>query len=117
MKRGWNVTRQIVWRQSEWFLVISGGFGMGGTGSMQMNAAQMQHQQLLRSQSGGMPGAGMTNSTQMQQLLSHQQQTLAMQQSNSQMSMQMQMSQTTSVNSVTNSGTGKISRYCCYTMK
>lgn len=88
-------------------LNISGGFGMGGNGGMQMNAAQMQHQ-LIRSQSGGMPGNNMTNTSQMQQLLSqqHQQQNLAMQQSNNQMSMQMQMSQTSSVSSVTNAGTG-----------
>ncbi|XP_017885930.1 neurogenic protein mastermind isoform X2 [Ceratina calcarata] len=91
-----------------------GGFGMGGTGGMQMNAAQMQHQQLIRSQQGGggggggIGGTGMANSTQMQQLLSqqHQQQTLAMQQSNNQMSLQMQMSQSSSVNSVTSTGTG-----------
>lgn len=85
-----------------------GGFGMGGTGGMQMNAAQMQHQQLIRSQSGGIAGSGMGNSTQMQQLLSqqHQQQTLAMQQSNNQMSLQMQMSQSSSVNSVSSTGTG-----------
>ncbi|XP_031772520.1 LOW QUALITY PROTEIN: neurogenic protein mastermind-like [Apis florea] len=85
-----------------------GGFGMGGTGGMQMNAAQMQHQQLIRSQSGGIAGSGMANSTQMQQLLSqqHQQQTLAMQQSNNQMSLQMQMSQSSSVNSVSSTGTG-----------
>ncbi|XP_076664615.1 neurogenic protein mastermind isoform X4 [Andrena cerasifolii] len=85
-----------------------GGFGMGGTGGMQMNAAQMQHQQLIRSQSGGIAGSGMANSTQMQQLLSqqHQQQTLAMQQSNNQMSLQMQMSQSASVNSVSSTGTG-----------
>ncbi|XP_043584789.1 neurogenic protein mastermind isoform X4 [Bombus pyrosoma] len=86
-----------------------GGFGMGGTGGMQMNAAQMQqHQQLIRSQSGGIAGSGMANSTQMQQLLSqqHQQQTLAMQQSNNQMSLQMQMSQSSSVNSVSTTGTG-----------
>ncbi|KOX71243.1 Neurogenic protein mastermind [Melipona quadrifasciata] len=85
-----------------------GGFGMGGTGGMQMNAAQMQHQQLIRSQSGGITGSGMANSTQMQQLLSqqHQQQTLAMQQSNNQMSLQMQMSQSSSVNSVNSTGTG-----------
>ncbi|XP_076231464.1 neurogenic protein mastermind isoform X2 [Calliopsis andreniformis] len=85
-----------------------GGFGMGGTGGMQMNAAQMQHQQLIRSQSGGIAGSGMANSTQMQQLLSqqHQQQTLAMQQSNNQMSLQMQMSQSSSVSSVSNTGTG-----------
>ena len=76
---------------------------------MQMNAAQMQHQQLIRSQSGGIAGSGMANSTQMQQLLSqqHQQQTLAMQQSNNQMSLQMQMSQSASVNSVSSTGTGK----------
>ena len=75
---------------------------------MQMSAAQMQHQQLIRSQSG-MAGSGMANSSQMQQLLSqqHQQQTLAMQQSNNQMSMQMQMSQTSSVNSVSTTGAGK----------
>nr|XP_012140842.1 PREDICTED: neurogenic protein mastermind-like isoform X2 [Megachile rotundata] len=81
---------------------------MGGTGGMQMNAAQMQHQQLIRSQSGGIGGSGMANSTQMQQLLSqqHQQQTLAMQQSNNQMSLQMQMSQSSSVNSVSSTGTG-----------
>ncbi|XP_012255781.2 neurogenic protein mastermind isoform X6 [Athalia rosae] len=85
-----------------------GGFGMGGAGGMQMSAAQMQHQQLIRSQSGGMGGAGMANSSQMQQLLSqqHQQQSLAMQQSNNQMSVQMQMSQSTSVNSVSSAGTG-----------
>ncbi|XP_043267905.1 neurogenic protein mastermind-like isoform X2 [Venturia canescens] len=85
-----------------------GGFVMGGAGGMQMSAAQMQHQQLIRSQSGGMAGSGMANSSQMQQLLSqqHQQQTLAMQQGNNQMSMQMQMSQSSSVNSVTNTGTG-----------
>lgn len=82
---------------------------MGGAGGMQMSAAQMQHQQLIRSQSGGMAGSGMANSSQMQQLLSqqHQQQTLAMQQGNNQMSMQMQMSQSSSVNSVTNTGTGE----------
>lgn len=83
---------------------------MGGTGGMQMNAAQMQqHQQLIRSQSGGIAGSGMANSTQMQQLLSqqHQQQTLAMQQSNNQMSLQMQMSQSSSVNSVSTTGTGE----------
>lgn len=86
-----------------------GGFGMGGTGGMQMNAAQMQHQQLIRSQSGGIAGSGMANSTQMQQLLSqqHQQQTLAMQQSSNQMSLQMQMSQSSSVNSVSSTGTGE----------
>ncbi|KAK1119801.1 hypothetical protein K0M31_012879 [Melipona bicolor] len=85
-----------------------GGFGMGGAGGMQMNAAQMQHQQLIRSQSGGITGSGMANTTQMQQLLSqqHQQQTLAMQQSNNQMSLQMQMSQSSSVNSVNSTGTG-----------
>ncbi|XP_078051979.1 neurogenic protein mastermind isoform X3 [Augochlora pura] len=85
-----------------------GGFGMGGTGGMQMNAAQMQHQQLIRSQSGGIAGSGMGNTTQMQQLLSqqHQQQTLAMQQSNNQMSLQMQMTQSSSVNSVSSTGTG-----------
>ncbi|XP_017759516.1 PREDICTED: neurogenic protein mastermind isoform X2 [Eufriesea mexicana] len=85
-----------------------GGFGMAGTGGMQMNAAQMQHQQLIRSQSGGIAGSGMANSTQMQQLLSqqHQQQTLAMQQSSNQMSLQMQMSQSSSVNSVSSTGTG-----------
>lgn len=88
---------------------LPGGFGMGGTGGMQMNAAQMQHQQLIRSQSGGIAGSGMANSTQMQQLLSqqHQQQTLAMQQSNNQMSLQMQMSQSSSVNSVSSTGTGE----------
>lgn len=83
---------------------------MSGTGGMQMNAAQMQHQQLIRSQNSGIPGGtGMTNSAQMQQLLSqqHQQQTLAMQQSNNQMSLQMQMSQSTSVNSVSSTGTGE----------
>ncbi|XP_070155733.1 neurogenic protein mastermind isoform X3 [Polyergus mexicanus] len=86
-----------------------GGFGMGGAGgSMQMTAAQMQHQQLIRSQNGNIAGSGMANSTQMQQLLSqqHQQQTLAMQQNNNQMSLQMQMSQTSSVNSVNVTGTG-----------
>ncbi|KAL6427985.1 hypothetical protein ACFW04_008411 [Cataglyphis niger] len=86
-----------------------GGFGMGGAGgSMQMTAAQMQHQQLIRSQNGNIAGSGMANSTQMQQLLSqqHQQQTLAMQQNNNQMSLQMQMSQTASVNSVNVTGTG-----------
>ncbi|XP_014478883.1 PREDICTED: neurogenic protein mastermind isoform X4 [Dinoponera quadriceps] len=86
-----------------------GGFGMGGAGGMQMTAAQMQHQQqLIRSQNGGIAGSGMSNSTQMQQLLSqqHQQQTLAMQQNNNQMSLQMQMSQTSSVNSVNATGTG-----------
>lgn len=88
--------------------LVPGGFGMGGAGGMQMSAAQMQHQQLIRSQSGGMAGPGMTNSSQMQQLLSqqHQQQSLAMQQSNSQMSVQMQMSQSSSVNSVNSAGTG-----------
>ncbi|XP_032678606.1 neurogenic protein mastermind-like isoform X7 [Odontomachus brunneus] len=83
-----------------------GGFGMGGAGGMQMTAAQMQHQQqLIRSQNGGIAGSGMSNSTQMQQLLSqqHQQQTLAMQ-NNNQMSLQMQMSQTSSVNSATGTG-------------
>lgn len=82
---------------------------MGGTGGMQMNAAQMQHQQLIRSQSGGIAGSGMGNTTQMQQLLSqqHQQQTLAMQQSNNQMSLQMQMTQSSSVNSVSSTGTGE----------
>lgn len=84
---------------------------MGGAGgSMQMTAAQMQHQQqLIRSQNGNIAGSGMANSTQMQQLLSqqHQQQTLAMQQNNNQMSLQMQMSQTSSVNSVNVTGTGK----------
>ncbi|XP_011862346.1 PREDICTED: neurogenic protein mastermind-like [Vollenhovia emeryi] len=87
-----------------------GAFGMGGAGgAMQMTAAQMQHQQLIRSQNGGIAGSGMANSTQMQQLLTqqHQQQTLAMQQqNNNQMSLQMQMSQTTSVNSVNVPGTG-----------
>ncbi|XP_011343844.2 neurogenic protein mastermind isoform X3 [Ooceraea biroi] len=86
-----------------------GGFGMGGaSGTMQMTAAQMQHQQLIRTQNGGIAGSGMANSTQMQQLLTqqHQQQTLAMQQNNNQMSLQMQMSQTTSVNSVNVAGTG-----------
>ncbi|KAG5319162.1 MAM protein, partial [Acromyrmex heyeri] len=86
-----------------------GAFGMGGAGNtMQMTAAQMQHQQLIRSQNGGIAGSGMSNSTQMQQLLTqqHQQQTLAMQQNNNQMSLQMQMSQTTSVNSVNVTGTG-----------
>lgn len=88
---------------------FTGAFGMGGAGgTMQMTAAQMQHQQLIRSQNG-IAGSGMANSTQMQQLLSqqHQQQTLAMQQNNNQMSLQMQMSQTTSVNSVNVTGTGK----------
>lgn len=82
---------------------------MSGTGGMQMNAAQMQHQQLIRSQSGGIAGSGMGNTTQMQQLLSqqHQQQTLAMQQSNNQMSLQMQMTQSSSVNSVSSTGTGE----------
>ncbi|KAF7414385.1 hypothetical protein HZH68_002874 [Vespula germanica] len=85
-----------------------GGFGMGGAGGMQINAAQMQHQQLIRSQSGGIANSGITNSTQMQQLLSqqHQQQTLAMQQNNNQMSLQMQMSQSSTVNSVSSTGTG-----------
>ncbi|XP_063985595.1 neurogenic protein mastermind isoform X2 [Diachasmimorpha longicaudata] len=85
-----------------------GGFGMGNTGGMQMNAAQMQHQQLIRSQSGGMGGGSMGNNSQMQQLLTqqHQHQTLAMQQSNNQMSMQMQMSQSSSVSSVSTAGTG-----------
>ncbi|EFN87132.1 hypothetical protein EAI_06811 [Harpegnathos saltator] len=87
-----------------------GGFGMAGAGGMQMTAAQMQHQQqLIRSQNGGIAGSGMSNSTQMQQLLSqqHQQQTLAMQQQNNNpMSLQMQMSQASSVNSVNATGTG-----------
>lgn len=81
---------------------------------MQMTAAQMQHQQLIRSQNGGIAGTGMANSTQMQQLLTqqHQQQTLAMQQNNNQMSLQMQMSQSTSVNSVNVAGTGKWPAKC-----
>lgn len=86
-----------------------GGFGMGGAGgTMQMTAAQMQHQQLIRSQNGNIAGSGMANSTQMQQLLTqqHQQQTLAMQQNNNQMPLQMQMSQTSSVSSVNVTGTG-----------
>lgn len=89
---------------------FAGAFGMGGAGgTMQMTAAQMQHQQLIRSQNGGIAGSGMANSTQMQRLLTqqHQQQTLAMQQNNNQMSLQMQMSQSTSVNSVNVTGTGK----------
>lgn len=85
---------------------------MGGAGGMQINAAQMQHQQLIRSQSGGIANSGITNSTQMQQLLSqqHQQQTLAMQQNNNQMSLQMQMSQSSTVNSVSSTGTGRFFR-------
>lgn len=85
---------------------------MGGTGgTMQMTAAQMQHQQIIRSQNGGIAGTGMANNTQMQQLLTqHQQQTLAMQQNNNQMSLQMQMSQTSSVNSVNVTGTGELAK-------
>ncbi|XP_029157319.1 neurogenic protein mastermind-like [Nylanderia fulva] len=86
-----------------------GGFGMGGAGgTMQMTATQMQHQQLIRSQNGNIAGSGMANNTQMQQLLTqqHQQQTLAMQQNNNQMSLQMQMSQTSSVNPINVTGTG-----------
>ncbi|KAK0183289.1 hypothetical protein PV327_001343 [Microctonus hyperodae] len=85
-----------------------GGFAMNNTGGMQMNATQMQHQQLIRSQNSGMGGGNaMNNNSQMQQLLSQQQQTLAMQQQgNNQMSMQMQMSQSSSVSSVSNTGTG-----------
>lgn len=85
---------------------------MGGAGgTMQMTAAQMQHQQLIRSQNGNIAGSGMANSTQMQQLLTqqHQQQTLAMQ-NNNQMPLQMQMSQTSSVNSVNVTGTGKYTK-------
>lgn len=87
-----------------------GGFGMGGASGMQMTATQMQHQQLIRSQNGGITGSGMANSTQMQQLLSqqHQQQTLAMQQNNNQMSLQMQMSQASSVGQVNATGTGML---------
>ncbi|KAI4491742.1 hypothetical protein M0804_003134 [Polistes exclamans] len=84
-----------------------GGFGMGGNGGMQqINAAQMQHQQLIRSQSNAIANPGIANNAQMQQLLSqqHQQQTLTMQQNNNPMSLQMQMSQSSNVNS--NNGTG-----------
>lgn len=87
---------------------------MGGAGgTMQMTAAQMQHQQLIRSQNGNIAGSGMANSTQMQQLLTqqHQQQTLAMQQNNNQMPLQMQMSQTSSVSSVNVTGTGKYAKH------
>ncbi|KAJ8667806.1 hypothetical protein QAD02_009469 [Eretmocerus hayati] len=80
-------------------------FNISGGGGIQMNAAQIQHQQMLRSQTGGvMTGAGMTNSVLQQHIMSqqHQQQ----QQANNQMGMQLQMSQSQSVSAVVSAGNG-----------
>ena len=61
-----------------------------------MTSAQMQHQQMLRSQSDGvMSSGGMNNNALHQQIVASQHQ----QQANNQMGMQLQMAQSQSINS------------------
>lgn len=75
-------------------LDLSGGFGGGS--NIHINTTQMQHQQILRTQ---MSGPAMNNIPLHQQMVVPQQQQ-QQQQMNNQMGMQLQMSQTQTMNTV-----------------
>ncbi|XP_014209404.1 neurogenic protein mastermind [Copidosoma floridanum] len=81
-----------------------GNFGMSGTsGGIQMNASQMQHQQQVLRGNGTLTNAGINNCPMPQQITITQQQ--QHQQAGNQMTMQLEMSQTQSINAVIVSST------------
>ena len=86
---------------------------MGG-GAMQMSSSQMQHQQLLRTQGGGVMNApNMSNNVLQHQMAANQQhQQQQMQHQGANQMMQMQMSQSvTGVTNVTGNGAGNYSDF------